>query len=214
MRDRETPRTMYWLRVDMTDPRASFAAAGALTLALSLCESSASAMGGVRLSVDWSRLGDMLHDASRILPGDAREGALDHESDSREGGPRWLGASPYITLVARDWSGARRLLGHLTLTDDVRVIRSCRMVFSRVRLSGGRIVPFAQAGLGQWRIDRDLMPALRQDMQPAGQLGGGFELDVGPRALFAVEASYTIPSHEPEVAPYILAMVLAARATF
>jgi hypothetical protein len=199
----------------MTASRSVLATAGALTLALSSWARPASATGEVRLSVDWSKLGQLLHDASQLLPGDSQPDLLDHGSYVRAPGPPWLGVSPYLTFVARDWSGAQRLWGPLTLTDHVRAIRSCRMVFSRVRLSGGRIVPFAQAGLGEWRVDRDLMPALRQEVQPAGQLGGGFELDLGPRAMLAVEASYTIPSHEPpQVTQQILATLVAARVGF
>ena len=197
----------------MTAPRSVLAAAGALTVALSFWTRPASAMGDVRLRVDWSKLGELLRDASHWQPGESQADMLDHRLDPRGKGPRWLGVS--LTLVARDWSGAQRLWGPLTLTDDVRVIRSCRMVFSRVRLTGGRLVPFAQAGLGQWRVDRDLMPTLRQEIQPAGQLGGGFELDLGPRAMLAAEASYTIPSHEPpQVTQQILSTLLAARVAF
>jgi len=64
-------------------------------------------------------------------------------------GSAWFGVAPRVSFVARDWGGAHSLAGGpVAVTDSVRVTRSCRMVMSRIRLGEGRIVPFAQVGLG------------------------------------------------------------------
>jgi hypothetical protein len=122
--------------------------------------------------------------------------------------------TPRLTLVARDWSGAQLFAGRLSLTDQIRLIRSSRMVLGRVRFGSGRLAPFSQIGLGQWRIDGDLMPAMPHKVEPAGQLGGGFELRLGSRAVVALEADYTLlcplddsPQALPDARPWIASFV-------
>jgi len=93
------------------------------------------------------------------------------------------------------------------------------MVVTRVRLSDGVLVPFAQVGLGQWRIDADLVPSLCRDVESAAQFGAGFELGMGRFAALAVEGDYTIlyrEQHEPQMlfAPHLWGGLLAARVRF
>ena len=97
--------------------------------------------------------------------------------------------------------------------------RSSRMVVTRFRLADGRIAPFAHVGLGQWRVDTDLMPVLPNDIELATQVGGGFEIALSRRATLAVEADDTIlmrATHEPQTipGPHVWGTFLAARACF
>ena len=131
----------------------------------------------------------------------------------------WVGASPDFSIVARDWRSTQLLVGRLSLTDQSRVTRSSRMVVTRVRLIDGVLAPFAQVGLGQWRIDNDLLPSLPRDVELAGQIGSGFDLALGRSAALAVEVDYTLlyrEQHEPQmvVGPHVWATFLAARARF
>src|SRR5262245_16872337 len=85
------------------------------------------------------------------------------EHGTPELGTAWFGVAPKVSLVARDWGTARSIAGGpITLTDALRVSRSNRMVLSRIRLGEGRIIPFAQFGLGQWRVDTDFVPHLQR----------------------------------------------------
>jgi hypothetical protein len=93
--------------------------------------------------------------------------------------------------VARDWGVSQVLWGHLALTDQFRLSRSSRMVVTRVRLSDGRLTPFVHVGLGQWRADTSILPSMPGDVELAGQLGGGFELEVAPRTVLALEGDCT-----------------------
>ncbi len=93
------------------------------------------------------------------------------------------------------------------------------MIVSRVRVSDGRLVPFVQMGLGQWRIDTDLMPGLQRDVEFAGQLGGGLEWAIARGALIALEADSTLlyrAQHEPQMVcqPHLWSSLLAARFEF
>jgi hypothetical protein len=201
------------------------AIAVALALASSLTAARARAdEGGLRLSVDWGKLAGVIRDGGDALfPSEsAAWKRAQQQPDARPTSgeqQRWFGVSPHVSLVARDWGGAQLLVGHLSLTDQVRLSRSSRMVISRVRLPGGRLAPFAQIGLGQWRIDTDLMPVLPHDVELAGQLGGGFELSLAPHTVLAIEADYTIlyrEQHEPQhvSGPHLWGTFLAARALF
>jgi hypothetical protein len=124
-----------------------------------------------------------------------------------------------VSLVARDWDGSRLLLGHLSLVDQVRMSRSSRMLVTRVRVGQWTVVPFAQAGMGQWRIDSDRLSALRRDAKLAGQLGGGFELTIAHGATVALEADYTLVYQERGEPPMFAGAppwgaLLAARSPF
>jgi hypothetical protein len=99
----------------------------------------------------------------------------------------------HLSLIARDWDAAQLLLGHLAPIDEVLRERSKRMLLVRRRLASpnARLVPFLQAGLGQWRVDPD-MPAIPHDVVLAGQLGAGIELHLSRLASVAAEAECTV----------------------
>lgn len=122
---------------------------------------------------------------SRVTDGSARE------PKAWLGG--WLGSAFRFAIVARDWQGAQRVVGtHLCATDALRVSRSSRMVLSRIVLMDGRIAPFAHLGLGQWRVDSDLLPFVPIDTQLAGQVGFGLDVPLASHAGLAVETDYTV----------------------
>jgi hypothetical protein len=202
----------------MSIPTISRAALGVIALAPCFAGGHAEASDGIRLSIDWGKLADALNDGALHLP---------HESPHRDAEKRdrqtpeapWFGVTPHLSLILRDWGGAQLLVGHLMLTDEMRLSRSCRMIFSRVRLADGRLAPFAQAGFGQWRVDTDLMPIMPADVEIAAQVGGGFELMVNSHAAIALETDYTIlyrEQHAPEMisGPHPWATFLAGRAVF
>jgi hypothetical protein len=201
------------------------AVAAALGLGLALQTPTARADGSPRLSVDWAKLGDVLRQAPSLLPKEDVERA--EHADRGESGDvplaarRWVGLAPRMSLVARDWGASQLLVGNLTLTDQLRLTRSSRMVVSRVRLAEGRLVPFAQLGIGEWRVDRSLVPALPLNQQVAAQAGAGFELTVTPSFVVALEADWTllwdddITSQPQTIArPNLWGSLLAARARF
>jgi hypothetical protein len=191
--------------------------AGAIAVA-SLVASRADADEGLRVSIDWGKLADVLRDGGSLLPRESPSLSLDHPARSGSSHLRWLGASPRFSVIARDWGGVQLLFGHLTLTDQVRLSRSSRMVLSRVRLADGRVTPFVQAGFGQWRVDTDWV-LLPRDVEFAGQAGGGFELAINSRAALALEADYTFlyrEQREPQMisGPHLWGTFLAARVLF
>jgi hypothetical protein len=188
---------------------------------MSLVTPCAHADDSLRLSIDWGKLADLLRDGPAVLFGQRwNHGRLEQTFSAPPPAEwKWFGDSPQMSLVARDWGATQLIAGRLTVTDQMRLSRSIRMVVSRVRLGDGRITPFAQLGLGQWRIDTDLLPALPRDVELAAQTGGGFELALARRARLAVEIDYTIlyrETHEPQMvtAPHMLTTFLAARAVF
>jgi hypothetical protein len=203
-------------------------AAAALAAAATMLAGRADADDGVRLRVQWGKLADVIRDGgASLLPlnlewppqseGRLGEGRLASGAPSPD--VRWLGASPHVSVVARDWGSAQIVVGHLSLTDQSRLTRSSRMFITRVRIADGRLAPFAQAGLGQWRIDADLLPSLPRDVELAAQLGGGFELAVARLATLALEADYTVlyrEQHEPQMVcgPHLWGAFLAGRMRF
>jgi hypothetical protein len=195
-------------------------AAAAIALATCLVTHHAAASDRLALSVDWGKLGDFLRGGTLFPAQESwRPASLEQKPASSSVDLPWLGSSTHVSLVARDWSGAQLLMGHLMLTDELRLSRSCRMVLTRLRLVDGRFTPFFQAGIGQWRVDTDLMPFLPRDVELAGQTGGGFELAVGSVATIALEADYTIlyrEQHEPQMVsePRPWVAFVAARARF
>jgi hypothetical protein len=173
------------------------------------------------LDVDWERLAEAIRTGAGIL-GHGREVASAPDAraaaaqDSEEKAP---GLSPHVSLVARDWGGAEALFGHVAVTDLVRLSRSSRMVISRIRFMEGRIAPFVELGLGQWRVDTDLMPVLPRDTELAAQIGAGFEVRVWKRFALALELDHTIlyrEQHEPQMiaAPHLWGSFVGARAVF
>lgn len=171
----------------------------------------------VRLRIDWDGLGAILRQGtSGLLP---HSEAPERYGVTASEPPAWIGVSPRVSLIARDWGVSQVLWGHLSLTDQLRLIRSSRMVVTRIGFADGRIVPFAQMGVGQWRVDTSLLPSLPSDAQPAGQLGGGFELEVMPHAVVALEGDCTMLYHEGResmtlAVAHVWGTLLAARARF
>jgi hypothetical protein len=193
------------------------AAAAAALFAHSLVTTTAGAGDRLRMSVDWGKLADVLRIGAGLLPPGTWHGS--RENGNAVTSRRWFGASPRLSLVARDWGGPQLLVGELTLSDLVRLSRSSRMVLGRMRISGGRLAPFVQAALGQWRIDTAVMPFTPIDVELAGQVGGGFELALGPNAAVALEGDYTIlyrEQHEPQMVspPQLWGTFFAARMVF
>jgi hypothetical protein len=179
----------------------------------------AQSVGAGRVSLDWEKLAQALRNGGDSLlpheqpwrPPDPNAGSTTVANDLR-----W---APHLSLVARDWCGAQLLVGRLSLTDQIRLSRSVRMVVSRVRLVDGRVAPFAQVGLGQWRVDNDLMPGFKNDTELAGQIGGGFEWKLAWRSVLAIEVDYTVLYREtrapqPVYNPYLLGAFLATRTVF
>jgi hypothetical protein len=173
--------------------------------------------GMPRLTIDWEKLASALRDGGEtlVLPRETTTVRVP-TTNERE---RFIGVSPHVSLVARDWSGVQLLMGHVALTDQMRLSRSSRMVVTRVRLADGQLRPFAQLGLGQWRLDTDLMPVMPKDVELASQLGGGFELSITRGWVAAVEADYTILYREQHeisqvTGPRIWGAFLASRARF
>lgn len=205
--------------------------AAALAVSLTLLAPTAQADDSPRLSVDWGKLGEVLRQApGMLLP---REHDVEHvehpEHGDRADGDiplaarRLVGLAPRMSLVARDWGASQLLVGNLTVTDQLRLTRSSRMVVSRVRLAEGRLVPFAQLGVGEWRVDRTLVPALPLNQQLAAQAGAGFEFAVAPSFAVAVEADWTLlwddaiasqPQPQTIGGPNLWGALLAARARF
>jgi hypothetical protein len=181
--------------------------------------STALADEGLHLRVDWSGLAALLREGTpSVLPRESLRSPTQDREAASEQAP-WLGLAPRVSLVARDWGSSQVLWGQLSLTDQLRLTRSSRMVVTRVRFANGRIVPFAQVGLGQWRVDTTLLPSLPSDAHTAAQLGGGFELEVAPRASLALEADCTMLDQEGRAldsvaAGHVWMTMLAGRARF
>jgi hypothetical protein len=195
------------------------------------------------VSLDWSRLTEAFRAGGAVLSPEAPalaparghrggpgvEGRLDASDASLTAGrDAWMrdvdaadgeaGGGPDASLVARDWGGPRAFVGHLSTTDRIRLSHSSRMLVGRLRLPAGRVTPFAQLGLGQWRIDTELLPH-RPDTSYAAQLGYGFELSVASFATVGFEADYTIlyrdqPCPSQGGPPTLWGAFLAARGRF
>ncbi|HXX69766.1 MAG TPA: hypothetical protein VEK07_21470 [Polyangiaceae bacterium] len=176
---------------------------------------------GLRLGIQWDKLGEVIRTGGEsLLPeigfklGRSESTSADYPVPPRQSGP-----GPRVSLVARDWSGAGVLVGRPSPTDLIRLSHSSRMLVTRVRATEGALVPFVQAGLGQWRIDTDLLPAFRPDVELAAQPGAGFEARLSPFVVIAVETDYTIlyrQEHEPQMVcrPRFWGSFLAARGHF
>ncbi len=190
-------------------PRAVYVLAAAACLAVVLATPTARAQQALRLQVDWDKLGAVMRDgpAAILMPREALRPD-----------PPLFGTSPQMSVVARDWSASQSLYGALGPTDQLRLSSSLRMVVARVRLGEGRITPFAQIGFGQWRVDTNVVQ-MPNDVEVAGQIGGGFELRIAPRVVVALEGSCTMlyrESIQPEMlaSPHLWGALLAGRAYF
>ena len=109
----------------------------------------------------------------------------------------------------------------MSLTDGMRLSRSSRMIMSRIRLGeqGTRVVPFAQVGLGQWRVDTELMPLTVSDTEIAAQGGAGIEIRIARQWQLAAEIDATVlyrEAHEPQHVrtPRMWGTFLASRIEF
>jgi len=193
---------------------------GALTFAASLVTGPAGADDGLRVSIRWEKLADALREGGPLLSREAWfPGTAGQTGTMFADRPTRLRMTPQLSLVARDWGGAQPLFGRLALTDQLRLSRSSRMMISRLRMTDGTITPFAQAGMGQWRVDTELMPVMPTDVEVAAQFGGGFDFQVDRGAELGVEADYTIlyrEQHEPQMisGPHLWATYFAARVPF
>jgi hypothetical protein len=167
---------------------------------------SSAAEGEARLNVDWRNVFERGSEWARAHVEEQRTQPAQQETTKHsELGTPWFGVAPNVAVVARDWGAARRLDGgRLSIEDAFRLSRSIRMVVSRIRLGEGRVVPFAQIGLGQWRTDPERLPLPMRDTELAAQFGGGVELHlVGPWEM-ACEYDLTQlyrEQHEPQNIP-------------
>jgi hypothetical protein len=189
------------------------ALAGAVALAAACSSSTAAADEPLRLRLgaEWGKLADVLREGPAAL-------LLGREPERPD--PPLFRTIPQMSVVARDWGASQSLFGPLGPTDQLRLSHSLRMVVARVRLGGGRITPFAQIGFGQWRVDTSVV-AMPNDVELAGQIGGGLELHVAPGAVVALESSCTMLYRDadsrpaiPLASPNLWAGLLAARARF
>ena len=177
---------------------------------------------GLRLSVEWDKLAAVIRDGTRtVLPRESwRTDSQERYGTSSGAESRWLGVSPRLSIVARDWNTSQRLWGTLGPTDQLRLSRSSRMVVARVRFADGRIAPFGQLGVGQWRVDSSVVATLpSDDVELAAQLGAGFEVRLAPGAALAFEVDETTLYREagelPMLAcPRLWSALVAARAVF
>lgn len=171
-----------------------------IAAAVALAATPAIAADEGRIAGDWARtLGDastwVLANAERTESSAQQQqqpGAESARVAYPELGTAWFGVAPKVTLVARDWGQSISLSGRLTPTEAMRLSRSSRMVVSRIRISGGRIVPFTQLGLGEWRIDADVLPLLPRITELAGQVGAGVELHLSGSWELALESNMTV----------------------
>ncbi len=94
------------------------------------------------------------------------------------------------------------------------------MAVTRLRLADGIVSPFAQLGVGEWRVDTALLPSLPHERMLAGQAGLGFELTLAHDTVVAFEADWTLlrPSDASDVLaqthPALWGTYLALRTRF
>jgi hypothetical protein len=197
--------------------RTSRIVAAALGLATALLVAPAMADDGLRLNVDWAKLEPILrYGPAALFPSEYEDHVVAADPSAP---PRWVGTTPRASLVARDWAESQRLVGRLALVDQMRPTRSSRMIVTRLRLADGRIAPFAQVGLGEWRVDTTVVPTLQGERAFAGQIGAGFELQVSSQWVFAVENDWTIMRTEDDamrsvMQPTLWSAFIASRARF
>jgi len=104
----------------------------------------------------------------------------------------FIGLTPHLSIVARDWREAYSITdGKPLLFDRVRLIRSSRMAVTRVTFQGGRFLPYAEVSFGQWRADPELMPYIHSEYEVAGQFAAGFEAYLAPRCAVAWDVERT-----------------------
>lgn len=195
-------------------------ACSALTIAAAVALQTAPARADeARVAVDWSRA---LTDVQAwVFRNSERSEGVSGEATrktSPELGTAWFGVAPSVSIVARDWGRSFSFSGRLSPEEAMRLSRSSRMVVSRMRLNGGRVVPFAQLGLGEWRVDGDVV-ALPSNTELAAQFGGGLELHLLPGWEVAWESHATViyrEIREPQNLPAtkLFGTMLASRFDF
>lgn len=125
---------------------------------------------------------------------------------------------PRTQIVLRDWGSALKVTGErLSMTDLVTLSRSTRMVLGRAILAEGRVAPFVQIGIGQWRVDpaiASLMPFARR---MAASAGIGAELEISSHVSAAFEVNLTTLVREGRAADdhpeaHLVTSLLALRA--
>ena len=213
-------RCTWWSRLR---PRRGFGVAFVAFAAVTLLSSTrADADQRLHVALQWDKLAEViLSGGASLLPemGWSFSGASADPAISTGDDSPWVGTSPRVTVVARDWGGSGLVIGRLAPTDEIRLSRSVRMLLARVRATAGRFVPFAHIALGQWRVDTTWLPLLRPDVELAGQVGVGFEVALSRYATIAFETDYTIlyrDQHEPQMVcePRIWGSFLVARGRF
>jgi hypothetical protein len=93
-----------------------------------------------------------------------------------------------LGLLVVDCASTTSLVGDdaRSAVDFVNVRRSSRMVMERWTLGGGRIQPFAQVGLGQWRKDTERR--VDGDVWYGTIYGAGLQVRASSAVTFALEA--------------------------
>jgi hypothetical protein len=132
-----------------------------------------------------------------------------HAAEAKEADEprRWLPPALELSVVSRDWQGARAVIGPLIATDFLRPTRSSQMLMGRVRLSGQRITTFVQLGLGSWRLDSELLSPRVVEVDRAGQVGAGIEWTIStltarsPGAAVALESESTVLFRDRHAGP-------------
>jgi len=177
----------------------SFAVACIAAVAVTAVPSTAQAADETG-SVDWTKFYGA---ATDVMKGNFQKKeaptlkAEQHEEATKAANPgglgtAWFGVAPKVSIVARDWGEGFRLYGApMALSDELRLSRNTRMVLSRVRLGSGRITPFVQLGVGQWRIDTTALPGMRYGVEVATQTGFGVEAHLARRWDLVAEANST-----------------------
>lgn len=167
--------------------------------------------------IDWSKVAAAMQAGQGLWPGLTQAPAVPADPDADV---PWVGRAARLSIVARDWSGSRPVLGAMALTDELRPSQSIRMGVARLRFAEGRVAPFAQLGLGEWRVDAALLPMLPRVHELAAQTGVGFEVSLAPETVLAFETDWTFlhsqddPDNVTLTHPTLWSTCLAARTRF
>jgi hypothetical protein len=155
-----------------------------------------------RLGVDWASLRRALEGLRSGIPGSADSSsavslrattkapeAIAAAVVTAEVTP-WLSSpTAVLSVVARDWEGAKGLAGPTSSSDAIRVSRSSRMLVGRVAMAVGRLAPFLHIGVGQWR---DPDPHLvSPSTQNAALTGAGIEVSLFAGCGVTIEYDWT-----------------------
>jgi hypothetical protein len=187
--------------------------AAAVAIAIVSCTWPAVAADAPGLAVEWPKLATVLARSSALIPPFVPSTTTEIED-------RPVSQAPRVSLVARDWDSSRPIVGDAALLDDLRPGRSSRMVISRVRITEAGIAPFAQVGMGQWRVDTTLFPSFPQELDLAALAGLGFEVRLTPHVVGAFETDCTVlqagqtPGPIAQLHPVLWAGYIAVRTRF